>query len=660
MKNTANQPIFKNENLFPLLILTSYFLVELFSADYLIDYKGLHWLLISVINTIALGYIITKQKTLLRFSLFKYNILIGLLTVFLALSSVSIFFAINIPQSISTLVTHLTTWVMAIVFFLLLYKRLALLKTLAVIVTVITFFEVSSEVFTVFKNLYSDNIRGIWSGIKGNLGNKNVFAFSLVMKLPLVIYTLFHPKLLLKVLASITLLLSLICIMAINSKASFLALIIIVLVLLFYLFKTAENRKKLGIKIGIFCGLLILSFLAFNMLDSSIKTRNLKKGTQPTSFVESIVRKPIKKHIRLKYWDNTLGFIADKPITGYGLGNYELYIPQYYNTLTNGNKVSRHPHNEFLHIAAETGLVNMLVYLALIGIAVFFCIKIFLSKDKSTSGEKWFSVLFLCVLIAYFFDCMFNFPMSRPPIQVFFVFALGGIASLHYSEKETLLQSGSKNYVLPIIISALSVTTVYGNYKIYQSFEFQQLMSSEKAHITKGAPLNPKYSYHQISEKMPSFPSIAEDTEPIGVKMANYLIYFKKYNKALKVLDSVQQYSPYTAYVAHTKSIIYFKTKAIDSANAYAKKAFMMKPRYMLYYKNAIAAAGQAGKPEEVKEIYKAFSQYNESNGDAYYEYITALIRLKYNRQELNTLVIDGFKKFPNHQKIQALRTKKE
>lgn len=64
---------------------------------------------------------------------------------------------------------------------------------------------------------------------------------------------------------------------------------------------------------------------------------------------------------RLALWQAALGMIQDRPWLGVGIGNYVPVYPAY--AVPGWDDPLGHPHNYYLNIAAETGLLGLLAYL---------------------------------------------------------------------------------------------------------------------------------------------------------------------------------------------------------------------------------------------------------------------------------------------------------
>lgn len=69
--------------------------------------------------------------------------------------------------------------------------------------------------------------------------------------------------------------------------------------------------------------------------------------------------------MRFDWWHNSITLIKEKPVLGHGTGSFEVVQKK----LIEGKRTKRsdNPHNEYLLIAVQTGLVGCLLYLTLLG-----------------------------------------------------------------------------------------------------------------------------------------------------------------------------------------------------------------------------------------------------------------------------------------------------
>ena len=67
--------------------------------------------------------------------------------------------------------------------------------------------------------------------------------------------------------------------------------------------------------------------------------------------------------LRLEFYTNTLSIIAAHPLTGVGTGGFSKAYAQ--QVQGSGKSETHNPHNEFLHIAVQIGIIGLLVLIAL-------------------------------------------------------------------------------------------------------------------------------------------------------------------------------------------------------------------------------------------------------------------------------------------------------
>jgi O-antigen ligase len=102
--------------------------------------------------------------------------------------------------------------------------------------------------------------------------------------------------------------------------------------------------------------------------------------------------------VRVAFLRNTVELIAARPVIGYGTGSFE----SAYTALVKGRpgmegRPTHDPHNQFLKIAAEHGLIGLLVFLALL-----------LSAFRQTGVPPPYRLLGLGVLAAWCATSLFN------------------------------------------------------------------------------------------------------------------------------------------------------------------------------------------------------------------------------------------------------------
>lgn len=78
---------------------------------------------------------------------------------------------------------------------------------------------------------------------------------------------------------------------------------------------------------------------------------------------------------RLRLWQTSINIIQDNPFFGVGQGNFGLVFDRY--KVPGLYKSTAHPHNDFLSVAVDGGIVTLAVYLALLGVFIWQMILMF-------------------------------------------------------------------------------------------------------------------------------------------------------------------------------------------------------------------------------------------------------------------------------------------
>ena len=136
-----------------------------------------------------------------------------------------------------------------------------------------------------------------------------------------------------------------------------------------------KSKKLFIIIIIVF---LILPFIVRN----PVKTR-----------ISSIVRVTETSVLRTKLWPEALGIIQDFPLLGCGLNTYATVAPNY----KTSEKTGIYPHNSYLHMAAEAGLL---------GLGAFVWVTISLFKTSLANlkkiNDKFYKALLIGLLAGLF------------------------------------------------------------------------------------------------------------------------------------------------------------------------------------------------------------------------------------------------------------------
>ena len=408
---------------FILIIGAYFFIYTLYNLNSSYDKVVPQLLVLSFLNLISFSYLIIKYSITEIYSLLRKKNIILLYLGFIVVSGISILIANNKAESLITFSTYLTFFFSLISIFLIVKKqKLDLINIFLVFclgsLIIDSLYILSSLVQDVIidGNTFSRSNR-----YRGFTGNINITAFMLTMKSPVIIYFLFkHQKNRLKVgLLALTLLIVVVSIFILLSRGAFIAFSLSIFLLTIYFFIKSSYSKFFipticipVILIGYFISSSLINSKGTNVINDRVSSISIDRAD------ESIDE-------RLRNYSAALKSISKNPILGIGIGNWKIENIQYEAKNLEGYRVPNHAHNDFLQVAAESGLIALIFFLGFILNPFIFYLKNRLYKE---SNHVFY--LTLIMMSIYIIDSMLNFPISRPISHIFLVFMLVVIIKL--------------------------------------------------------------------------------------------------------------------------------------------------------------------------------------------------------------------------------------
>ena len=395
---------------------------------YVYDRVTIQFFLLSVINVIVFTSLL-KSNSLNNINfVFKENSHILSFTFFIVFASLSVFVAINKIESILVLSKFIT---LLFTFLLILKlsqnKKINFLKFFLLFSTIGIIMETLRVNYAIYDNVINNGnflMRSL--EYRGFTGNPNISSFSIVIKLPVIVFMTYvitntYKKLFLHAIISS----SILSVLLLLSRAALIAVVLIFLSLLIYTF---INRTRANfINLSLFILAAYISFATYNLTNDK-NTNDLlvdRFSTVTNSQADQSVNE------RANFYKIAFTDIKNNPILGVGIGNWKLTSIQRANKFLEGYRIPFRTHNDFLEVTAEVGIIGGLCFIYFIFFPFLF------SFNKIRRGESFnaYHLIFLIVGV-YILDSMLNFPMHRPVIinYLFFAFAL-----FHLNDKKLQL-----------------------------------------------------------------------------------------------------------------------------------------------------------------------------------------------------------------------------
>lgn len=606
--STAKQPDFGF--VFIGLYLLIHFIPNLKSVDVI----GPQWLFLSLLNLVVLLFLIIRKKKYIRAVKQVINSGIGkVYSLLLVWGFVSYFFAFNAAEGLISLARMFNTLITFFNISILLYSNLSEFKSIVYFLAIILFIESFLVLKTFFTGLYSIEYDELVRSLKGNLGNKNIMAAVLVMKIPFLLFIAYQKKSWQRIVFLVILTLAILAIIFIYARTSYLSLLAVTIV--FILFLVVNKYSNQTLKVRAIDSYIVLLPLLISVIISQFVVSNIQSISDQSKTLGSVADRLKSIEVsesgsssRLGWWKSSIDFIISNPLFGGGPGNWKILSIPYSKETTNELIVPYHVHNDFLEISAELGIPGGILFFLLF---VFAFIYVFRTWFSNVSFNiKCVSIFSSFALLVYFFDAFLNFPAERPATQILFALILASITAAYLSKDGQQNESTKKWLFSAYIYTALVllVPATYISYLTYKSMKGQMILMRETNSEAK-EPLE------NIANIFPPIPNISVTTLPLQSMKARYYMRDKRYDEAIKLLDEGSKANPYIYYSEFLKAALYFSIDKMDSAYKYGKMSFYNWPRASNYFSNYVAILGRL---KDTAEIKNAFSTYVKYRNEAF------------------------------------------
>ncbi len=608
-------------NFIPSVFIIAFLIVGFIPNLGAVDKIAPQWVYLSGINILSAIYLFKQKKHFSEPIIKTLSTGISIFYILFFLWALgSYFYAINPTETLVNVTRQSNTLFMYLHLAIFIYnfkQKNILLSLLMVII-------LSFEVYSVFTQaLEMIDLKGVINPgeLKGVTANRNITAFSIALKIPFVLYL--FEKVKNKFIIFSLILLIFFCLLdlsMISSRASFIAVgIIFIGYILINIYKskilqTKDKNFKALYKIGYYFIPLILAILVNQVYFS-------KKGADAVSRAATISINTSDDSIskRLRYYEDVISHMSTNPILGTGLGNWKLKSINYDKLEIDGYIVPYHAHSDFIQLGAELGFIGFFLYLGIFLSAIYF-VFIIIFKSSLSDDNKIFSFVLLISLGVYLIDANLNFPIARPQELAPFAAVIASINFYYLEAKKEnfkIFKIKSIKYIFPFFTILFSIPALSVTHKTYNSHLSQLIILNDFNNNLHTVPLN------KIETYISDVPNITVTTIPMDAIKARYYYHYKKYDKALDLLESSKKQNPYLFYSEAMESLIYFEKGEINKAKESAEKAFYNLPKNNFHIAQYLKILIQL---KDEDSLEKAYPLLTKSNGKAVWKnYLSAL-----------------------------------
>lgn len=277
---------------------------------------------------------------------------------------------------------------------------------------------------------------------------------------------------------------------------------------------------------------------------------------------------------RLEMWQSTMNLFRDNAWLGVGTGNWKIAIYPYYSDyLPSVYKHWRSPHNDYLWVASEKGILGLVAYVGLLlAIVTGGMRRAWLSREIT---QKWEMLLLATGVLGYMIVSFFSFPAERMMHWIYLVVYAGFIFTVSTGKSQKRMISLRSVYAFLPLLVALYLPFHFGMKCIQTEIK---LSDAQEAYIKKDwrqlnkfagsgffslAPLEPRYSLPAITYQ--------------GLAQVHYL---KNYPEALKSFHKAYTQHPNHIRILNNLGSVYGIMGDYSQSAVYFQKTLEIFPHY--------------------------------------------------------------------------------
>ncbi len=595
---------------------------------------SIRYIFIGVFTVLLTGMSIFKLRTN-KFIQFKRGLLLFLIPLFffLLISGISLLWTNNLGDGIYILGKFFIFSLLVIMIFLTFSDVDNYIPTLIKVINTLAFIIICIGVYQLLEITASNDLShsGLYD-LTATFAHKNIYTQVLLFCLPFSLYAAIIYK---KVWKSFGIMISLGLLILITlsmSRAVWLAAFFSITVTGIIAFKFREN-KQFSLKKPLLYSIGVLFVISSTVAIYSHYDKSqafLKQTTKILKLDHGTAKD------RLQLWNKTLQLSLEKPIGGYGLASWKIKILKQGNTdLKSEDNLTfyQRPHNDFLWIWSEQGIIGILAYIML-----FFSTFIFLIKMVTNSEYDQYRPFILVVifsLIAFIIYSFFSFPIDRIEHLLFLALMFGFTLSLYNQGDQ---QKGFRLSVVSISLIQISSILIliffilFGSMRFLSEYHLQKAFDAKIkkdwpgviasinhaqtnyyqidpfstplswhkgiAHYNLGQMELAKAEFEQAKIYNPHHIHVLNNLATIHGIMGNIPIAISYYKKAIQIAPNFED-------ALFNITTLYFQTKSMDSALVYFEKIKnpASKTKHQLFIDNLVS-------PHVIKLEYEIDEEY--------------------------------------------------
>jgi len=456
-------------------------------------------------------------------------------------------------------------------------------------------------------------------------GHRNLFCQMLFFSFPFTLITsVYDKKTWWRLLGVLSLIMSVFVMIVLSNRATWIALaggsasLVIFNIIYFKKFRKELTGNIFRRKLFYLVPLIIILFSTLFYLKYA-DVGSLEKHTEGIVEFDQGSTKD-----RLELWSRTIQLIKEKPLFGHGLSDWKIEMLKYGNqglVSEDNNTFYQRPHNDFLWIMSETGIIGILLYVAVFIIALVYIVRIM--RNCRTYEDFLFYNLILIVFIGLFVYSFFSFPKERIETLIVTSIMLGLIANKNQEIKNgPYLSHPLLRFILLIVIVLLPLSMYVAGSRF-----------TSDIHMKKALIAKDRKNYSVIIKEINKADSYFYPDDPFSTPLYWYRgsAYFNQSNtdKACKDFEAAYAINPYHIHVLNNLASTYELKGEHDNAITFYKKAVAIAPNFEEAWLNICAVYFNL---KQTDSAYQALTHIDsQTKNPKYNKFVSVVLQTKFN-----------------------------
>jgi O-antigen ligase len=497
--------------------------------------------------------------------------------IYLLATVISSFFAINFRESLFDISKTFIFLTVIIISYYMLKKNREYIELLPFLFLISTLFLLFLGYYQYFKLVYFSDEEFLPNGlpviyhVKGLMAHKNLYSSALFLLLPFTIFGIFRTKGRMRLLFSVASAGTLFILILLSTRAVWLGIIIAVLIAVAIILLLGKrfglSAKFRAIVLG--AGLLVFSIGALYISGTSSSS----EYSVTERFKSIFDPEASNNRYRLNVWEASLEIWSDNPVFGIGAGNWKIeVIPFFHRYNFNKEQLNwNRPHNDYLWVLTEKGLLGFIAYLGMFIAAFFHLLRII---NRSEDKENRLLALILCSgLAGYLSISFFDFPLERVYHQI--------IIAIWFSVLLVMKEPGKT-------ATAVQVNNAPVSYLLLAGFLFVAIYSYSAVKleviVKKTFTIQQTGNWRRMLNLAVSIPSGFRNIDANNIPVYYYHGLanegLKNYGLAEKYYLRAHKDHPSSIQVMNNLGLVYYLQNNLDEARKYYEKALTILPDY--------------------------------------------------------------------------------